>query len=355
MIKDIDEFIKTNIESPALPIDEVVAQVGERAKRGEESESIGEELREKEIQREEERAELNALKASFTGLMADLAASSTSVEGAEAGRTSDVATLWEKIQKLTKTLDFNDPKKLAELGKIPVSNKTSAGKIDKEGLGIYGTCKQCGEPLKKPTKNGFCGKKCMLKYQIEHVKADIKTAQETKDNIASKLNAVAQLTTTYVNSLVETANMLGQISDLDERYIVYFKVSIANIQIYLKKVINDLLIAKNQWLIQQVEKAKNDLGVNKAISSTLEKIEKANAAAEKLEQQMNEAYEKAYDTVVNALRPFKLEPESMNFNMTIRSNTYFPGKHAVKLQNNTSWSRKPLRLGRYSASTMLSL
>lgn len=333
---DIEEFVSKNIASPAFSVSDVVAKVGERAKRGDESSSIGEELREKEIQKEEERGELNSLKAGFSDLMKELAASSTSVEGAEAGKTSGVASIWEKIQKITKTLDFNDPSKLAESGKMPVSNKTSTGKIDNKSHGVYGTCKQCGKVLEKPSKNGFCSKKCMLQYQVDNVKSDIQRVQEAKDNIGAKINAVAQLTSAYANSLSETSEMLSQLNGLDERYIVYFKVAIANIQIYLKKNINDLLVAKNQWIIQQAQKAKADLGVNKAVSGALEKIEKVTKAAEKLEQQMNEAYDKAYDMVVNTLAPFKLEPESMNFNMTIRSNTYYPGKMAVKLKNNNA-------------------
>jgi len=338
-LEDIDSFKSQSVQSPAASVSERVAEVGDRAKKDSESESVGEELREKEIAKEEEKTELNKLKASFSEYMRELASSSTTVEGDIAGKTDGVAGLYKFIENLNKTLDYVDPKKLAELGSFKTSNKTSEGKIDKSETGIYGNCEECGKALEKPSSDGFCSKACAMKHFASNVSGTIADLKETKENFVTKINAVTSAVDTFTNSIGEVVSEISSLPGraLDPRWEIYFKVRLNTIQIYLKKCINDLLIQKNMWVLHQVEKGKSMLhGKIGAALEPLEKIQKVVEAAKKLVDQMNSLYDKAYKMVVNSLAPFKLDPESMNFNMTVRSNTYYPGKFAVKLKNNNT-------------------
>lgn len=336
-VEKIEEFVGQSIASIAVGADEVVAQLGERVKKGSESTAIGNEIRDSDINYEENKHALNSAKAGFSGLMKELAEQSASVEGALAGKTSNVADLWKFIFDTTKVLDFNDPKKLADFGKIPLKNRTSTGRFDKEVYGeTYGHCEECGKPLKKPSKDGFCSLVCALKHCQSNVTCEITDLKEKEENLMAKLNAVVQLTNTFANQISKTTAELAALPGraLDSTWEVYFKVKLTNLRIYLKRNINDLLIEKNNWMMHQADKGKMLLGG--AVFDSLGSMAKIKAAAEKAEAlcaYMNSLYDKAYNAVVNALAPFKLEPESMNFNMTIRSNTYFPGKMAVKLKN----------------------
>ena len=275
-----------------------------------------------------------------TGLMAELAATAATIEGDIAGKTSDVASLWSFIEKTKKALDFCNPKKLAEDKKIPTSIRTSDGKFDKLGNGeIYGHCSECGKPLQKPSKDGFCSRVCALKHCAANITGEISSLKEKEENLKEKLGSVVEMVNAFTSQITETANELASLKDkvLDPRWETYFKVRLNSLKIYLTKTVNDLLIEKNYWMMHQVERGKALLGdkIDSSLES-LSKIKKATDAAQKLCDQMNETYDKAYDTVVNSLAPWKLEPESMNFNMTARSMTYYPGKFAVKLKNNNS-------------------
>lgn len=276
----------------------------------------------------------------FSGMMGELATTASTVEGDIAGKTSGAKGLWKFIEDSTKVLDFCDPKKLAETGKLPLTNRKRDGKFDKEGNGeIYGHCEECGKTLDKPSKDGFCSRVCALKHCATNISGEITDLKEKKENLEAKLKSVVDLTNSLTGMINDTVNELSSLPDkvLDPRWETYFKVRLNILKIYINKTVNDLLIEKNNWVLHQVEKSKALLGgkVNEALGS-LDKVKKATDAAKKICDQMNEAYDKAYQTVVNGLAPWKLEPESMNFNMTPRSNTYFPGKFAVKLKNNNS-------------------
>lgn len=335
-VEKIDEFAGQSIASAVAGFDEATTQLGDLVKKGSEAIAIGKEIKDSVTNYEENKHALNSAKSGFSGLMKELAEQSASVEGAVAGKTSNVAGLWKFIENTTKVLDFNDPKKLADLGKIPLKNRTSTGRFDKEGSGVYGYCEECGKPLKKPSKDGFCSLVCALKHCQANVSGEITGLKEKEENLMAKLNAVVQLTNTFANQISETTSELASLpgQNLDPTWEVYFKVKLTNLRIYLKRNINDLLIEKNNWMMHQADKGKMLLGG--AVFDGLGSMSKIKTAAEKAESlcsHMNSLYDKAYNAVVNALAPFKLEPESMNFNMTIRSNTYFPGKMAVKLKN----------------------
>jgi len=280
------------------------------------------------------------LSTKFSGIMEELAATASTVEGVIAGKTSGASGLWKFVEDSTKVLDFCDPKKLAESGKLPLTNRKRDGRFDKEGNGeIYGHCEECGKALDKPSKDGFCSRVCALKHCAANISGEITELKEKKENLMSKLNSVVELTNTLTGLISDTATELASLPNkvLDPRWETYFKVRLNILKTYLTKTVNDLLIQKNYWMMHQVEKSKALLGgkVNEALGS-LDKVKKATDAAKKICDQMEATYDKAYQTVVNSLAPWKLEPESINFNMTPRSNTYFPGKFAVKLKNNNS-------------------
>jgi len=340
IVEEVGSFLSTEIQDAAKPVSDRIAQLGKRVTNGEEASEIGEEQRQEQIAKEEERNSLNSEKAGFTGIMADLAATAKSVEGDIAGKTSGVAELWNKIRMLTKVCDFNDVKKIINDGKLLLKNKKPDGKFDKdEYSNIYGTCPVCGKKLEKPTRDGFCSKKCALKQNADNLMNKVAEAKAQSENIAGKLSGVVDMTNTLINGIDDVTSELASISErgLDPRYEVYFKVALTNLKIYLKRNVNELLILKNHWLMHEVEKSAQRINASEIADSAMSavsKIENAAQAAKKIMDQANKIYDMAYKLVVNTLVPFKIAPESMNFNFTIRSMTYFPGKFVVKLNNN---------------------
>ena len=342
IVESIGSFLSTEIKSATKPVEDRIAQIGERVKSGEEGTAIGEALRESAISKEEERNELNSVKSSFSGLMADLAATSSSIEGDIAGKTTGVKELWGKINTLKKVCDFNDFKKIVDGGKLLLKNKKGDGRFDKEEFSnIYGTCPVCGKKLEKPTRDGFCSKKCALKQNAENLLGGIAEAKASAENITGNLGAIVDMSNTLIGGIDDVTSELASISDrgLDPRYEVYFKVALTSLKIYLKRNINELLIMKNHLLMHEIEKSMqriNASAIADKANSVVSRIETAAQAAKKIMDQANDIYSKAYDLVVNTLVPFKIAPESMNFNFTIRSMAYYPGKFVVKLDNNNA-------------------
>lgn len=341
-IEKIDEFLSQSVTSDTY---DPRAEIGDRVARSGEASSIFQEQRDKYKQVDSDQIDIPAQKAGIIandGILAELAKSSRNEEGDVAGRTENFEDLYKKIVDMRGMLNFKDNEKLALTGSMPTTNKTSDGRLDKEEAQVYGICEECGKKLEKPSKNGFCSKKCEISHNLKMYKQLNRDLRISKEKTKEKVKSAIELCNNFLGDLGDMQGELASIPDsgFDERYKVYFKVGLTSIIQYLKRSINEELIQKNDYIMMKLEKKKafikelDDLGED-SLQKAFDKIEKAISAAQALNDKMNQLYDKARKIICD-IDPTRIEPDSLSFGMTIRSNTYYPMKFAKKLENNNT-------------------
>ncbi len=254
--------------------------------------------------------------------------------GTTAGKTSGYLKLFQSLENIEKFAHQMDPQQIVDTGSIKESPTDENNRI----IIDYDICAQCGKKLTKPSKDGFCSAKCQWTYKLKVLAGELGQIQDIHDNILKKITAAAKLGNILLKFLSELASDLTSLPglNLDDPYMVFFKVYISRLQVYVKYNMNKVLIWKNNILIQKLQEKKN--GIDKASDTAIQalnifmkSINQAIDATKMLNEKFNEAYQKVYKVVVESLVPFRLEPESLSFGSTARSLMIFPEKMANPL------------------------
>lgn len=225
----------------------------------------------------------------------------------------------EKAEDLLKKFKKDKPIEKEEDGKV----KTPADK-----------CPICGKDIEDPTKSGMCSKVCEAKFKLAKVMGKANELKDKADDYLGKINEVAE----YINELLDIAtgipNMLIDVAAYPiQEYVEYFTSRIQILELQIKKKINEVLIYKNKLLIQILET--NKAGISGAADAVIGgALAGINAVIEVITtamQAFDVAYQAAYNTIVNAMVPFMLQPESMSFFFTPRSLTKKPGVFVIPM------------------------
>lgn len=238
-----------------------------------------------------------------------------------AGVTSKVENIYKTLKDMKFVMQQLDPKK-TDNGKT----QDDADRKDTYGDGRIhqqvDKCPVCGGEMHTPTRTGVCSRKCELAINVQDLSKTIGSLQEKVNNV----NGNVQTALNLVNSLMTCINQLPQILSqilsmgLDETYLMYFKVYLKVVELWVQLQINKVLIWKNNLIIKMLEKKKH--GIDEACSALDSLFAGVNAAVDAV-QQMADAFAQSYETllstIINSLTMFILEPQGVHFLFTIRS------------------------------------
>jgi len=125
---------------------------------------------------------------------------------------------------------------------------------------------------------------------------------------------------------------LGGAGGFDGIFAVYFKTVANMLMCYVKIQINNVLIWKNDLILELLSRKKNWTdGATAGLEALFAGVEACIAALAALNAQLNAAFAVVYKVAVESMVPFLIEPDSVNFGFTPRSLVRIPGKFVNRL------------------------
>lgn len=228
-------------------------------------------------------------------------------------------TTIEKAENILKSFKKDKNTELAENGKVIDPGQE---------------CPICKGHMDYPTESGFCSKKCESEFKMAKVTGAICGLKDKAENVFQSISDAVE----YMNSLLDIAvGIPAMIIDVNaipiEAYSAYYMNKIYILELQIKQKINEVLVYKNKLLIKMLKQNRDgissaaDTVVGGALTSINAIVDGINVAL----QAFDVAYTAVYNTLVNAMVPFLLKPESMSFFFTPRSLTKKPGIFVIPM------------------------
>lgn len=188
------------------------------------------------------------------------------------------------------------------------------------------TCPVCGKRVEFMPSNGYCSLKCagldLLKKVQETLTGEyLSISEETQKKIDMVRNILNYANLT-LNVISKIPDVLANIARLPQEYRDYATSKINIIFVELKKVINKLMIKKNEIIISLLRKIK--LGcIDDKLKPIFETINKIIDLANAIRQKLEAAIEVAMNAIIKASALFYIGPQEYGFFMTLKSNQAF--------------------------------
>lgn len=195
-------------------------------------------------------------------------------------------------------------------------------------------CPVCGKEMENPTNSGFCSKACEAKFKLSKVTCAFLELKNPAEAIMGTFNEIVEFTNSLLDIATGIPAMIVDISGYPvKEYVEYYANKIYILELQIKKKINEVLIYKNKLLIQILEQNKSGISgtADTLIGGALAGINAVVSAISTAMQAFDVAYMAVYNTLVNAMIPFLLKPESMSFFFTPRSLIKKPGTFVIPM------------------------
>lgn len=155
-------------------------------------------------------------------------------------------------------------KRLIHKGKIEEKDGSTTAVTDNiSSVGPDGTvvtkkqvCPYCGKEVDQLLQNGYCSKSCATKARLERQKSKISAAGQKTLDIIKKIRDKLKMLDMGINLLSDLPDMIKGKAQLPKEYRDYITLRIDVLFLELKKLINYLMIKKNEALIELLKKVK---------------------------------------------------------------------------------------------------
>lgn len=180
-------------------------------------------------------------------------------------------------------------------------------------------CPVCGKYVRYIPSNGFCSLKCAGKYLLAKIQSCLTGEYELETpQIVDKIQNIMDYFNLTFNVISKIPDLLTSIATLPEEYRNYATAKINIIFLDIKKVINLLLIKKNEliiYLLNKINYGVIDEKLKNLFTTINSLIDTANALSERLEESVAAAYKAI--TKANAL--LYIGPQEYGFFTTLKS------------------------------------
>ena len=180
-------------------------------------------------------------------------------------------------------------------------------------------CPVCGKYVKYLPSNGYCSITCAGKHLLTKIgscltgeyKVDTPKIIEQIQNIMDYFNIA-------FNIISKMPDLLASIVKLPEDYKNYATAKINLIFLELKKIINLLLIKKNELIVYLLSKIKYGI-IDDKMQNLFSVIESILKTAEALREKLEESLTAAYKAITKASGQFYIGPQEYGFFTTLKS------------------------------------
>lgn len=188
------------------------------------------------------------------------------------------------------------------------------------------TCPVCGKHVDFMPSNGYCSLKCagldLLKKVQETMTGQYSSVSEETQKKINMVKNILNYTNLTLNVITKIPDILASIAKLPPEYKDYATAKINIVFVELKKIINKLMIKKNDIIISLLKKIKFGC-IDDKLKPIFETINKIIDIANALKQKMELAIEAAMQAIIKASALFYIGPQEYGFFMTLKSNQAF--------------------------------
>lgn len=187
-------------------------------------------------------------------------------------------------------------------------------------------CPVCGKHVDFMPSNGYCSLKCagidLLRHVQETMTGEYNSVSEETQKKIDMVKNILNYTNLVLNIISKIPDILASIAKLPPEYREYATAKINIIFVELKKIINILMIKKNEIIISLLRKIK--LGcIDDKLKPIFETINKIIDVANAVRAKMELAIEAALQSIIRASAFFYIGPQEYGFFMTLKSNQAF--------------------------------
>ena len=188
------------------------------------------------------------------------------------------------------------------------------------------TCPVCGKRVDFMPSNGYCSLKCagldLLKKVQETLTGEYQSVSEETEKKIKMVKNILDYTNLTLNVIAKLPDILASIARLPQEYKDYATAKINIVFVELKKIINILMIKKNDIIISLLRKIKMGC-IDDKLKPIFDVINKIIDIANALKAKMEAAIETAMQAIIRASALFYIGPQEYGFFMTLKSNQAF--------------------------------
>lgn len=191
--------------------------------------------------------------------------------------------------------------------------------IDKFGKALKqgGKCSVCGKHIDYVPLNGYCSIDCFVKDLLSRVAFNRKSKNSTKlDNLLDSVQSVLDFLNVILNCVIELPEKLKNLIMVPPALRNFMQIRINIIFIHIKILINQLMIFKNNCIIEMLKPIQIGVITDK-IASLLPQVKAVITTVQLLHQTLDTVFGMMLQMMQNPL--FSISPESYVWAMTPRS------------------------------------
>ena len=168
------------------------------------------------------------------------------------GKTSGVANIYKTLKDIKHVMQQLDPKKTdggETQDDVDRKETYGDGRIYQHVL----KCPVCGKEMKDtPTRTGVCSRACELAINAQDLSKTIGDLQEKVNDVNGNIQKALNLVNSLMSCIQQLPEILNQILSmgLDDSYLMYFKVYLKVVELWVQLQVNKILIWKNNLIIK---------------------------------------------------------------------------------------------------------
>lgn len=180
-------------------------------------------------------------------------------------------------------------------------------------------CAHCGKVVKFVPPNGYCSIDCAVKALAKRILSHTTGEYERKTpEVITKVKNILAYIDVALNLLEKLPDLVASLAKLPPEYKEYATMKINIIFLYLKKLINYLLLKKNELLIKLLKQI-DDGTIDSHMMPMFAQIQSVLQVILALRQQLDAAFSVALKAIENASMMFYIGPQEYGFFMTAKS------------------------------------
>lgn len=185
------------------------------------------------------------------------------------------------------------------------------------------TCPICGKHVKFIPSNGFCSLKCAAKHLLNKISACLTGEYELDTpKVIDQIKNIMEYFNLAFNIVSKIPDLLASVATLPEEYKNYATAKINVIFLDIKKIINQLLIKKNELIVYLLSKIKYGT-IDDKMTNLFADIQSVMNTAEALREQFENSLQVAYKAITKVNALFYIGPQEYGFFTTLKSQSCF--------------------------------
>ena len=183
-----------------------------------------------------------------------------------------------------------------------------------------GTCPVCGKHVEFMPGNGYCSLTCAAKDLLRKISETLKGEYEVETpEIIDRIRNILDYFNLVLNVLQKVPDILASTASMPEEYRNYVTAKVNLVFLELKKIINLLLIKKDELIIKLLRRVKFGT-IDAKLSPLFAVINQVIKTVQLAKESLEKALAVAYNNINKVSGLFYIGPQEYGFFFTLKSN-----------------------------------